>query len=310
MRHTTTTLMMTILICVAAIACGDPPASDDDGDDFNIDENAAANDDKNNGDQCPDPDADDVLYYSTSEDGCDGEFVPDPLCGEGQEKFDDECGCGCIADDDYLCHVDDCPPGTYCTFEESSCGEDGSRGTCDFVPSECTADVAEVCGCDGEIYIGSSSCAAQDAGVSSTAMSHCISDDCPDPESTDVDYMAYSREYCESMFPDFEDVYCDGDDDMQPFLDDCGCGCIAGDDHEPDDEVCDIDGCPDGQYCHYDDGACGNEGADGVCEPVPTDCTDDQASVCGCDGETHHGSSSCAAQDAGVDRDTTGAACQ
>ena len=127
--------------------------------------------------------------------------------------------------------------------------------------------------------------------------------DCPDADDPGVHYHSTDAEYCEEIawgawgsrpcIDWFDEI-----DDAESFRNECGCGCIG----EPREVIyCDIDGCPEEQYCHYEDGMCGQSGIEGVCRSAPRICTDDLAEVCGCDGQLHSGSSSCAAQHAGVD---------
>ncbi len=311
------TWLVVFALCVGLAACGDEtPSSNNDSNanDFNLsqnDDNAsndnAANDNDNDlnndlGTECPDPDADDVLLYSEHSDVCayfdDHAF----LCGEGQEPFNsDVCGCGCILDEGSYtdCDIDDCPEGTYCNHGDGQCGADGGQSECLAKTVECTDDVAEVCGCDGEFRVGSSSCAAQHDGVDSTSPAHCLPDDCPDPNDDDVTYTGYTDEYCGEDSPPINCA-----DDEVAFDDECGCGCMARqDDIDPPPGECEIDDCPQGYYCHYDDGVCGEDGATGSCEPNPQPCTGDFGEVCGCDGEIYNGSSTCAPQhQGGVDQ--------
>ena len=56
-------------------------------------------------------------------------------------------------------------------------------------------------------------------------------------------------------------------------------------------------GCPDGEYCQFPDGTCG-ENAVGSCVPRPEVCTLEFAPVCGCDGAEY--GNACAAGAAGV----------
>ena len=59
---------------------------------------------------------------------------------------------------------DECGPGRFCGYERNaSCGETGS-GVCQLYPDGCSADFAEVCGCDGNTY--ANECAAGARGVS------------------------------------------------------------------------------------------------------------------------------------------------
>lgn len=57
-------------------------------------------------------------------------------------------------------------------------------------------------------------------------------------------------------------------------------------------------GCPEGQFCRFDDGTCEVADRQGVCEVRPQICTRDYRPVCGCDGTTH--SNRCGAYSAGA----------
>ncbi len=62
--------------------------------------------------------------------------------------------------------------------------------------------------------------------------------------------------------------------------------------------------CPEGEYCDFDDAACGAAGVPGVCRPRPELCDASNAPVCGCDGRSYD--SDCAAAAAGVDAGACG----
>jgi hypothetical protein len=47
-------------------------------------------------------------------------------------------------------------------------------------------------------------------------------------------------------------------------------------------------GCPAGEYCAFDPAeACSSGDAPSVCRPVPAECTDEEGTVCGCNGQTY-----------------------
>jgi hypothetical protein len=56
-------------------------------------------------------------------------------------------------------------------------------------------------------------------------------------------------------------------------------------------------GCPDGWFCEFPGGTCFNDDF-GICQPIPTACTDQAAPVCGCDQRTY--SNDCVRRLAGV----------
>ena len=319
--------LFSIVVCVLCltIGCGDTESGSTDDNTLNVGENNDDNNDSNdsndsndntkNNDECPDSDADEVLYWNDDPDICDQYYEGYFYCTDDQVKFDDDCGCGCIKPEgDFLCDIDDCPSNTYCSYAGNNCTDPEGPGQCRPKPDACTDDIAETCGCNGTIYYGSSSCAAPHSGVDTTSMSHCLSEECQQMvDDDDLTFYYHSDAAC----PDEDDAgdmefYCS--DGQKPFVNDCGCGCRTISDDDDDDDngeaECDIDDCPDGYYCHYSDGVCGESGAEGECVEVPTACTGDMVDNCGCDGEIHHGSSTCAAQYSGVDTHSDPDFCQ
>ena len=345
--------LLVILVCTATLVlgCGDAPesgsASDNDlnvgqNNDSNNDNDSNANNDSNNttnndlppgtkknDDECPDADADHVLYWSDDSDVCDQFYEGHFFCPDDQVKFDDDCGCGCIKlEGDFLCDIDDCPSNTYCSYAGDDCTDPDATGQCQPKPDACTDDMAETCGCNGTIYYGSSSCAAPHSGVDTTGMAHCLEGECLEMyEDDDITFHGYTDEFCPD--DDATDTWITCGEDEEPFVNDCGCGCrVLPDDDDDDDNgngdddddsnddddtgmVCDTDGCPSGYYCYYSDGVCGETGVEGECVEVPTMCTTDMTDNCGCDGEIYTGSSTCAAQEqAGVDTHSDPDFCQ
>ncbi len=61
---------------------------------------------------------------------------------------------------------------------------------------------------------------------------------------------------------------------------------------------CSGNSCPEGQFCEFEEGSCGNNAAQGTCTPRPDACTADFSPVCGCDGLTY--SNPCMAAAAGM----------
>ncbi|MFU8803464.1 MAG: hypothetical protein ACNA8W_06625 [Bradymonadaceae bacterium] len=249
---------------------------------------------------------------------CDG---PPPICPAGATAVASESDCpqddvSCYSVHDSLCgqtvwcweetlvepscDIDGCPEGQYCYYEDRQCGASGVPGVCRTMGA-CTDDISEVCGCDGISRVGSSTCVSQHDGVDSAPRSHCEGPVCPDPADDDVVYYGENVQECAAI-----DFLCP--EGQERFENECGCGCIV------TGEACDIDGCPDGQYCHYEDGVCGDTGLAGVCKLAPQslteDCFEDELATCGCDGKFYSGGSHCYARtEAGVDGNSDGEAC-
>lgn len=133
---------------------------------------------------CPDEDAPDVLYLSGEQKVCEG---IDFSCGEGEERFDSPCGCGCRAA---------CPdPGDARVHYLSE-----DRGVCQRIDFTCPPDCLafdDRCGCG---------CIEPQAGVA-----------CPD--ETEALYASTSTTVCARI-----DLSCRSGEML--FDDACGCGCI------------------------------------------------------------------------------------
>jgi hypothetical protein len=138
--------------------------------------------------RCPDPDDPNVTYVSEDTAVCD---MLGGSCEPGTEAFDNECGCGCIAQETECPDPDD-PNVTYVSEDTA---------VCDMLGVSCepgTEAFDNECGCG------------------------CIApaNDCPDPDEPNVSYISDDPEECAMI--GFE---CERG--AEAFDDDCGCGCIT-----------------------------------------------------------------------------------
>ncbi|HMJ55496.1 MAG TPA: hypothetical protein VK540_25655 [Polyangiaceae bacterium] len=89
-------------------------------------------------------------------------------CGDGGDEVapggdtDDVCGgfAGTL-----------CPPGKFCDYQAGSCGHGDALGTCQAIPTACTLECTNACGCDGQSYCNA--CVAHTAGVDDSAETTC-----------------------------------------------------------------------------------------------------------------------------------------
>lgn len=221
-----------------------------------------------------------------------------------------------------------CGEGEYCFFEESaSCGAADAPGVCLPIPDACTAELAPVCGCDGQTH-ANASCASLE-GVSVLHDGPC--------ETEEVTCGGFAGDTCGAdEYCYFEaGTYCDYADATgvcRPRPEACAeilapvCGCdgrtygnqchaaSAGasvyhvGECEAQTRACGTRGgvtCESGEYCHFEESAmCGATDVGGECRTLPEACAEILAPVCGCDGQTY--GNDCYANAAGVSVASTG----
>ncbi len=154
--------------------------ADDDasGDDASGDD--ASGDDASDADEgCPDPEDDEVHYVNEDPEACTTILFS---CAPSQTTFNDACGCGCLGPAPAeptscggIVGEDVCTADEYCHYERvagiSTCHANGI-GECTPRPTEdCTADLIQVCGCDGNAYPGQ--CDAAKAGTDVASSGPC-----------------------------------------------------------------------------------------------------------------------------------------
>jgi len=241
--------------------------------------------------------------------------VPTLLGAKGCFDDDDEGGVQCQSNGE-------CAGGSFCNLPlVAACGEGDQQGICEPIPGVCTQDFTPVCGCDGQTY--ANACAANAASVSVASLGECSGDG-------DSCGGLLGASCAEGTFCDFAlDAACGAADRTgscepvpsvctQDFNPVCGCdgqtyanACAAnaasvsvastGECAGAGDVCGGLAGatCEAGQFCSFTlDARCGAGDQTGTCEVTPDACTQEIASVCGCDGRTY--SNACVANAAGT----------
>ena len=215
---------------------------------------------------CPDPKSPSVHYVSHDPKTC---AAADFICGDEQQQFDNECGCGCIdiisgcvAENEAQCIADPaCQP--------------GYKGKCD-------------CTCPGPKGLEGKNCEMCSPDCFDFAACVPVTPGCPDPDSAAVHYISQNPEQCALI-----DFGCKSN--QQGFSDQCGCGCVdapskCGVESEVQCKadpacqagyasICDCS-CPGGPK-GYEPGGCSGCPAScfnfAACVPVPEGCPDPEA---------------------------------
>jgi hypothetical protein len=209
-----------------------------------------------------------------------------------------------------------CRAGEYCAIAAGSCQIADAAGVCTVRPNGCTADVAPVCGCDGNTY--SNACQAALAGVNVDHTGECVRK-C----GTIVGLTCRAGEYCDLGVGTCNVADAGGICQVEPTVCPltfvaapvCGCdgrtyenACLAAAagmniDYTGECVLRTCGGiagvvCRAGEYCAMDVGTCQIHDGAGTCQPMPDVCMDVVDFVCGCDGKTYN--NACQAARAGT----------
>jgi hypothetical protein len=225
-------------------------------------------------DDCPPPVQDaDGDGFPVPDDCDDLDPEVNPGAKEMCDKIDNNCdgqideGCppDCVVEGESYIGAGECCPGltaiAQCDEIPMDCDPTDPNGV-DCWPGyecncyKCACFVCSLCG-DGECGPGENKC-------------NCPEDCLDKPDCT-------NDSQCNDQDPCTKDACVNGMC-MYESIPNCGgniCGGIAG------------FVCPNGQFCLFEFGTCGNFDLLGVCTDIPWGCPDVWAPVCGCDGQTH-----------------------